>query len=218
LEPRPGDGGYKWRDNRCEGVFDRNVSGTLDMRLVSFASGLQQLSPNNSQTWKLTWTAPEGLPVEIHAISFRDRHYYRMDTPAPAQGSFDWPTSILRSERLAGSEVGVVALASGKVFKDAFVPLRIQGSSATPELLLAPGTELESVKYAFDALAADGSLRAAANPLKNLGLSFYPPGRAFRVPIPPGLKEGYYRLSVRGPAKTSGTIIEEFVIYWPKAQ
>jgi hypothetical protein len=217
-----GQTGYKWRGDRCEGIFVQPVAGSADFRLVSFSAGLDgSVDIGSTSALKLSWAPPASGDLSLHAASLRSRHYYRMDARRTvAQGvSYNWPTDVLRAENLKPNEIGVVASTQVAGFKDEiYIPLRV-GASSDYKITLLAAAELSEVYISLSRLTPDG--KAVVQVIKKqepLRRAYYPASRGISMPLPAVTVAGYYRLEAAGILKNGGGVNNSWLFYYVPAK
>ena len=216
LKSANGTNGYGWRDDsRCEGLFIQEVAGSGDLRVISFATPIETASLQGAKL-PLAWQAPPAAagPVHIRAASLRSRHYYRMDADAPGAPPFQWPTAVIKSEKLSGEEIALVAWTRVKLFEneDLYLPLRA-GTRTNYALGMLPGAELTELYVSLARLGADGRPAETLKKEEKQPSQYYPAGQRFEVPLGKLPGPGYYRVRVAGLARYGGSVTKSIVIY-----
>jgi hypothetical protein len=199
--------GYGPREDRCEGVYVKQVGGTA-LAIASLTSRFEQYDVDSGKNLRFAWSA-SGDSVRIRVRSIQPDLYYGMDAARPACGkSFEWPIAILSSLKIRQPDIGVLAWSRRKLggeMRDVFIPVGITQSgvpaaSSGYSLVLFPGVKLKEVYLTLGPADADGrqivdSLIKDREPQK---LRFYPPERPIRISIPPLNPPGLYYLEVSG--------------------
>lgn len=125
-----GPRGYAPRGDRCEGTFNREVSGS-SFRVAGFYESFGPFDPAASSL-PLSWTVPDTGLVHVRIRSLREGgELYGMDTQLlPGTTGFAWPTDFLRILRLEPAQLAPAAFLEldGKAV---FLPIRV--SPATDE-------------------------------------------------------------------------------------
>jgi len=87
--PAPGDAGYKWRGDRCEGTYVVRVAGG-NVVPHSFTSGVIALSLAEQQL-TLRWKAPKQEPTVSLQVWSVDKRYRMLKRMPAAEGVYTWP-------------------------------------------------------------------------------------------------------------------------------
>jgi hypothetical protein len=133
---------YRWRTNRCEGLYRTNA-GAGDLELISLLVG--RLTFDLAPGSQLEVVAPElgpliTGPIHVRALAIPARVYYRMDATLSESERLLWPIGdVLAPAQLFASRLGVF----GWVETDServFVPLRVFERGRE---VLAPGQQIE---------------------------------------------------------------------------
>ncbi len=160
------DLGYQLRGDRCEGLYARDVGGSL-LLLVSLTSAFEGYDLNSGENLIVEWNAPLGRHVHLRAYGLRPRLYYRMDTIRPVNNTpYHWPIDLLANFNIPRCDLGVVGWTTSRLGKNErriLLPLHIsQQKRAAPSqgyrLILWPGKELAEVYLSIATVNADGSL------------------------------------------------------------
>jgi hypothetical protein len=111
--------GYRERQGRCEGSYNRPVSASATLLALLAASPADDICGERRTSTHLVWSLPTdaGAPqaVRLQAESLRDRLPYRLETTQPpGSSSFEWPgeTRCSNEVRLRASELAVLARTS----------------------------------------------------------------------------------------------------------
>lgn len=126
-----GPRGYRLRGDRCEGTFDREVSGA-SFRVASFYQSFGPFDPAEGSV-PLTWDTPEPGVVHIRVRSLREGgELYGLDTQLrPGTTTFAWPTDFVRVLRLDPAQLAPAAFLVVDD-KEMYLPLRVTPASAVP--------------------------------------------------------------------------------------
>jgi hypothetical protein len=133
LPPLPGDRGYKFRGNRCEGFYNAPISGR-DIELVALVRGniRYELDPSAViyvQVPKVS-PVPHDSAVSVRAVALALHAYYRMDAVVPAGGVLQWPVKdVLLQAGLGANRIGVFGWLDSGAHR-LFVPLGVTTSTA----------------------------------------------------------------------------------------
>ena len=125
LTPDPGDNGYKWRSNRCEGTYIHKVAGSInEIRIAGFFRTYPDvtISPSVSAL-RGTWSLPaaNSTTIVLRGQSMTSGHSYRIDSQVN-NDSYVWPTDVLRALRIPLNEIGFVAYTSTKANERLYLP------------------------------------------------------------------------------------------------
>jgi hypothetical protein len=130
LKPVPGRIGYGFRDNRCEGIYER-LFGLEGIRVVSFDTGAptEQRVLASRDEFVLAWDPPAAHAGRTMISARSIRHPYRMDaTVLAGTARFGWSAEILANRTIALSDiVAAVSIEQGGL--RVLVPARLPSSS-----------------------------------------------------------------------------------------
>ena len=212
--------GYRQRDDRCEGVYIRNVaSGMLD--IVSFTAHFADFDLQSATAVPLIWYSASPAAVHVRVVSLRDRLYYRMDTLRPeSTDSYLWPTDILSALRLANNELGVLAWTTQQIGNDSrrvYLPVAVGRSAISPtepyQLLLLPERELREVFLTLAPLRSDGSMDTPLVNGQRIRSGYLPAGRPVPVDMPALPVSGLYYLELGARLREGGAATVEMWFY-----
>jgi hypothetical protein len=213
--------GYHLRGDRCEGIYVKDVGGTVlqVVALIESFDDFEHASNNPLIIQWVQWDKSMGAnPVRLRAEGLRRRSYYRMDTVRPADSvSFTWPSDVLSAEKLERQDVGVTAATQatvGGVERNMYLPVRISqhaNASRTDnyKLFVMPGVELEEV---YISLGPVGSRARPQVYIKNnepLHFGYYPSGRAVMITVPELTVSGVYYIQVGAQLRGGGSTTVE---------
>jgi hypothetical protein len=92
--------GYRLREDRCEGIYVRNV-GMTTLLVASLTESFENFNPAASQNLQVDWPALGDNNVRLRAQAFRHKLYYRMDSLRPAgNNSYTWSPNLLATFNL----------------------------------------------------------------------------------------------------------------------
>jgi hypothetical protein len=220
----PGDpNGYRFRGDRCEGIYIREVSGNTTLLVGSFTEAVGEFAPSASGHLKISWAPLVGSVLRLRAQAFRHRLHYRMDAIRSANDtSYLWPSSILAVFNLTKSELGILGATSrrvGTTVRDVFVPLRIgegtQLLAPRRQLVVVPGEQLKEVFVSLKQIAADGTSETRLRQEEPLGKSYYPAGKPIEITLPELVHPGTYRLELGATLSRGGSSTETVWLYLP---
>lgn len=198
--------GYRLRNDRCEGIYIREVAST-PLLVASLTESVEDFDLTVNQNLVVEWTAPGPASADIHlrALALRHRLYYRMDTiRAAGSASYVWPPNLLATLNLHRSDLGIVAWTSyvqGNTKRDVYLPLRIRQQGAANkshgyQLTLLPGVDLAEVFVSLAPTKPDGSPGAFIKKDQALGYGYYPAERGITLSIPELKTPGVYYLEI----------------------
>jgi hypothetical protein len=213
--------GYRLREDRCEGIYIREVAGTT-LLVASLIESFEDFNPSASQNLQVEWPALGDANIRLRAQAFRHRLYYRMDSLRPAGNTtYTWSPNLLAAFNLKKGELGVVARTHFKVGateRDVYLPPRIKQQSKTSEggnyqLVLLPGTEMTEVYLNLAAVKPDGSLGTFLKKDQALGYGYYPAERKITIILPELKTTGIYYLGISAALSGGGSHEEKLWFY-----
>ncbi len=224
LEQPEGDPyGYRLRDDRCEGVYVKQVGSTA-LVVASLTESFEKYDLNSTKDLVLQWKAPGSEAVKLRALGLRRRLYYRMDTIRPTHSqSFRWPLSLLSALEIPRDDLGILCWTQHRMGNkdiDVYVPLRITqmkdgGRSHVYTATLLPGVELSEIYLSLATVGENGAPETFLRDGEALGYNYYPADRRIDIPIS-GLKHpGLYYVEIGAKLKTGGSTTIEFWLYHP---
>jgi hypothetical protein len=206
LRPAKNPLAYGLRQDRCEGIYDKDVAGTT-LYIASLTSRFEEYDPASDRTLHLSWAAPTTGPLSILIRAIQPDMYYRMDTKRPPEArGYDWPTEMLSSLRLRRQDIGALAwtrVKAGTGYLRVYVPLSISkspdtASSSGYDMVVYPVRDLREVYLTLG--PADSFGRPVAEELlkrqEPQKLFFYPAERPIRLSLPKLEAPGLYYLQV----------------------
>jgi len=204
--------GYRFRGDRCEGIYIREV-GSTTLLVASLTQSIEDFDAASGKPLLVEWTPPGNTEIHVRAQALRHRLYYRMDTVRPAgTRSYTWSTSLLSTFNLRKPELGIVGWTRqmvGNAERDVYVPLRISqkatGSTSRPyQLILLPGVELSEVFISLAPVGRDGRPAAFIKTDEPLGYGFYPADRGVAITLPSLRTSGIYYLGIKAMRRAGG--------------
>lgn len=197
---------YGPRGDRCEGVYVKQVGGTV-LSVASLTSVFDNYDLTSPKWLSFAWSAAGDSELRIRVRGIDRDLYYGMDTRRPAgTHTYAWPTNILARLRVTRSRIGALGWTRrsiGGTWRDVYVPLRItqagdEAPNAGYELALFPGTKLKEVYVTLGPAnvagqAEPGELIKDHEPQNQV---FYPPERPIRIRLPPLMPAGLYYLEI----------------------
>jgi hypothetical protein len=211
---------YVLRQDRCEGVYAREVAGET-LLLVSYTDWFEDFVARGDGRLNLEWRAPGNEEILLRAYSLRPHLYYRMDAlRPPGATSYSWPTDVLAALKVGKTDLGVVAMTDvlvGGTKHQMYLPLRISQASTgrTPnrQIILWSDTELSEVYLSVVFVEPGGRSQPYLRQNKALGYGFYPAGRGITVALPEMKTKGIYRVEVGATLRQGGSSTASFWLY-----
>jgi hypothetical protein len=105
TRPRDVPLGYRWRGDRCEGVFAQQVAGE-ELELRSFTRGAGEFDPLRTRAIRLQWRTPGPGDVRVRVRGYSLDPLYGMDATLEDSSHFDWSTEVLGQLRYRASDLG----------------------------------------------------------------------------------------------------------------
>lgn len=130
---------YQPRNNRCEGIFDRQVATAISMQLIGFQRGVSSVvsfAPAGTVQVRVVGRPPNVL---LRATATIPRTNYSMDTEQVEQsGLFSWSSAILANPLLGLSSDRLALLACTNLCRKntgtVYFPVEpVQPRAAVPE-------------------------------------------------------------------------------------
>jgi hypothetical protein len=211
LQPPSDPNGYRLREDRCEGVYIRQVAGETDLSVASLTEFFQDYDLSSGSNLRLDWSH-FAEPLHVRATALRPHTYYRMDSFRPAGSTtYFWKTGVLASLQLGHNDVGIIGWVVRRVGQDTrniYVPLRVSQTgpptrSEAYQLVLYPGADLTEVYLTLAPVRPNGSSGQYLIKNKPLRYHYYPAERGIAVSIPRPAALGVYRLDI-GAALRNG--------------
>jgi len=215
--------GYRFRDDRCEGVYITEVAAPA-LRVVSWTQSLEEFDPAAGKNLVMAWTAPGNAPVHLRAHALKQRLYYRMDAIRPGDSrTYSWPSNLLASLELRTSELGIVAWTSylvGKPSIEVYLPLRVgERRAAVPSggyrLVLLPGVELAEVFISVAHAEPNGLPGASIKKDEPLKHGYYPAEWPILITIAQPVTPGVYYVEIGATLRAGGSSTARIWFYQP---
>lgn len=212
---------YGLRQDRCEGVYAREVAGET-LLLVSYTEWFEDFVALSDGRLNLEWRAPGNEETLLRAYSLRPHLYYRMDAlRSPGATSYSWPTDVLAALKVGKPDLGVVAMTNalaGGTKRQVYLPLRIgppssPGRAPNRQIILWSDTELSEVYLSVALVEPGGRSQPYLRQNKALGYGFYPAGRGITVALPEMKTKGIYRVEVGATLRQGGSSTASFWLY-----
>ncbi len=206
---RTGPYGYTQRQDRCEGLYVREVAGTA-LFMASFTAVFEDFNSDAPEAIQISWPSADNntsLPndsLRILARGIKRDLYYQMDTRrARNSNAYIWPADLLSALQIKKSDVGVVAWAEhsiGEVTRALYVPLHLRQTgldSATGyEVIVFPTVRLEEVYITISRVGSDGYATERLMAEEPLNYGYYPAERPVRIAIGNLNSVGVYELQI----------------------
>jgi hypothetical protein len=216
-------GSAKEQNDRCEGIYVREVAGA-SMLIASFTASFSDFDASIAEPLRIEWPAIPAFsaPVRLRAYGLRQKLYYRMDTAKPPRpGTFTWPTSVLAALNIRRDDVGVVGWTErpvGPTKRNVYLPLRVrqrQASAANDgyRVVLVPGRELSEVYITVATVDAQGKRAKYVRKGVPLQLGYYPAGKAIVVPVTDPGTAGVYYLELAATLRSGGSAAVDLWFY-----
>ena len=123
LIPAKGELGYKQRNNRKEGFYEKSTGGNL--HVVSLLYGTLRFDWNPGVVLEILPPANLKRMVKVRAGAIPLKTYYRMDGTIPPKGNLTWPIGdVVYKAGLKADMIGVFGWI-GSENQKTFVPLKI---------------------------------------------------------------------------------------------
>lgn len=222
---------YQQRGNRCEGLFDPDVSRT-GLQVRSFVAVFEPFAAGEAGDLRVDWVAPPGVGatrLRLRAQTLEPRVHYRMDTRVPAaSGSYRWPGTMLAQLRLPSAAIGLVGWlpladdgsrpAAVAAIDELYLPLRVHHGAPGPftgyRVAVVPTERLRTLAVTVERLAADGHVEATLRS-GELGYGYYPVDLPTEIALEPPPRSGYYRLRMEGRGRRGGIATADVLFFHP---
>ena len=222
IQPQNNPYGYRFRGDRCEGIYVEQVGGE-GLQIASWTESVAAYDLTSARPLVVEWDSPDKTQVRLTAHALRRRLYYRMDALSQAgKQSFRWKVDLLDSLGIGSDELGILAsqnLRAGDATHLVYLPLRIaqtgQPAHASHyDLIVVPGEEVREM-YVTITSAANG-VHAPLKKDEPLGYGYYPAGRAVKIPIARPSSPGVYRVAVGATFRSGAVSTVELWFYNPR--
>jgi hypothetical protein len=206
--------GYRVRGNRCEGVYIKDLSASL--QIVSFTREFETFT-GDDPILHLNWTASSSSQeVHLRANSLRPRLYYQMDSiQPPGSSSYDWDTSVLTALRMTRPELGVVGWTSERIGgreREVYLPVAVTPSQLDKkfsyQVIVVSGVELRELYVSLSLLDKDGSRVASLRKEEPLKAGYYPSEEGIPISLAELKKPGLYLLELGAEFQGGGVSTE----------
>lgn len=212
---------YRQRNDRCEGIYAREVAGDILM-VASLTQAFDDFTPSGDGHLHLSWDLRRPLPVRLSAFSLRPHFYYRMDsTRPPGADTYDWPTDVLAAIHLTKADLGVVATVSLPVAgaaQEVYLPLRIGARSAARQLravqlIVISDVELSEVYVSMALLGTDAQPVRIIRKNQALGYGDYPAQAGIPINLTDLGVAGLYQVDIGATLVSGGSANLRFRFY-----
>jgi hypothetical protein len=195
CEPLPalqGDLGYRLRDDRCEGLYVRDIASNV--RLIALSSTTIVRAPGPG---KLVVSVPSHVPggrYRVRVQSLDPQVNYQLDSWL-SNHTFQWPDTIVAGAPIAREKLGALA------WRAEDTELYVPASTPTAPPVPRKGKPPVAVAFVESTVPIEGftaRLNAESGPPQvPLSSESALPSRLLELSIPAGLKSGVYELWVR---------------------
>lgn len=214
---------YRLRDDRCEGIFIKDVAGG-GLLLASLTASIEAFQPASVNHVEIHWEALTDRTIQIRAYSLRQHLYYRMDTRQSNGASrYMWPTGVLAGTDLKPPDLGVVAwtpYSMGSTTGNLYIPVSIgKGAGVRPgvyRLVFVFPVELSEIYLTVARVGADSHLEQPLRDATPLKYGYYPANRGCAVEVPAPPKPGVYFVEASADILTGGKSSIQFWFYQAK--
>jgi hypothetical protein len=221
IQPPNNPYGYRLRDNRCEGLYTKEV-GLAPLMVASFTKSFDDYDIKSGKNLVVDWSTPKNEPVWIRAHGLRRKLYYRMDTMQTAESKpFYWPTDILAALRILKRDLGVLGWTKhkfGSIEKTIYLPLKLhqEGNIAVTRqysLIIVPGIQVTELYISMASVDPDGNTTSFLRDSEPLGYGYYPAETGIAVSINAPPKAGFYFLEIGAMLSPRGSLAKELWFY-----
>ncbi|MFL5404005.1 MAG: hypothetical protein ACJ8BF_14460 [Gemmatimonadales bacterium] len=208
-----GPHGYTLRNDRCEGIYAQEVSGT-PFWIASLTQTFEDYDPQSGGDLIVAWDNPGTRDVRLRAQGVSHDVFYRMDAiRPPTPPSYRWPSDVLAAQHLPRDDIGVLAWTPyqvGGTERQLFLPLRIRQrkpaeSSSIYTLVLFPTTELREVYISLDLMGADGRPKKSVRKNKPLAYGYYGAEAPVSIQLGDLSEAGIYHLEIGADLAEGGS-------------
>jgi hypothetical protein len=225
VQPSDDPQGYRLRGDRCEGIYVREVAGSLALVVVSFTESFEDFDPSSTKNIEIEWArfGSESIRLRAHGLTYK--LHYRMDAiRSPEETTYVWSSNLLGALGIRKQDIGIVGRTIQSVNgtkREVYLPLRISqqanpARSPTYRLVLLPGEELKDVLLSLAQLGRDGRGDVYLQKDKPLGYSYYPAERPVSILLPELNTPGVYRLDIGAVLARGGSSAETIWFYHSK--
>lgn len=216
--------GYRLRGDRCEGIYIREVAGSLALSVVSFTESFEDFDPASSKNLRVEWPRFGNESMRLRAQGLTYKLHYRMDAIRPPGGTtYLWPSSLLGALGIKKSDIGIVGRTTQWVDgtkREIYLPLRItqEPNTASPRnyrLVLLSGEELKDVLLSLALVGQGGRGDAYLQKNKPLEYSYYPAEKPIPILLPELKAPGIYRLEIGAILARGGSSAATVWFYHP---
>jgi hypothetical protein len=125
LQATPDALGYRYRSNRCEGLYNSNVSSGDGLQVVSLLAGELNFSLAPTVVLEVSPVTDFHSAINVRAVPLPIKTYYRMDATIQHGDTLLWPVAdVLYRIRLPSTRLGVYGWYGAEDDKT-FVPLLV---------------------------------------------------------------------------------------------
>ena len=207
---------YRSRDDRCEGLFVRQVSGRVRVTSLHFTP--KAFPAGVGDTVQLSWHVSRSRQTHVRAVSLKPKLYYRMDTLRPSGvTSYGWPTDLLERVGLSAQDVGLLSWHEVDIAGTEtrlFSPISFDGSFGDLEIVLVPDVALDEIYVSLVPLDEAGRAGEYVFADKPLDYGVYPEERPISVKLPSLGGPGVYRAEINAVFLNGGTASPDVLFYY----
>lgn len=209
--------GYRWRGDRCEGVFFQPVAGEA-LELRSFTRGVPSFDAQRSDSIALRWPVVASGGVRLRVRGYSLDPLYGMDAvPMPPSRQFNWATSVVGPLRYRPADLGFLAWESVTeqgTERRIYLPIEVGAvvvERAPYHLAVVGVTTLSKVTWrALPLLEGQSSIADATSDSVS---GRFPPQEPVLLEVVPRGPAGTYRLEITARG-TDGRVFSSPVVYF----
>jgi len=220
VQPQPW--GYKKRGaDRCEGQYfeQTGLDTASKLRVVSLIDWFGELDPLTDDPLVVEWIPPgKASLVHLTARSLKPEQYYQMDAEiGPGRASYQWPTDVLRDERLRVRPRDLVVIA--RTADDVLLPVTLHRAKDRPPahrqpyLMIIPTAEPTEIFLTVTALDASRKEKRKVTVNQPLKQGFYAEGQEITIPLP-FTERGLYRVHLGAQLTGGGSTSLPFLVFY----
>jgi hypothetical protein len=208
----PGLNGYRWRDDRCEGIYVPGVSGEGSFLIASISRVRSAHISAAERSILLQWKAEaDHTALHIRAYPLRPDLHYQMDTlQRLGVRRYRWPSRVLADLDIDFSDIGVVAWEIRSFHGqrvNAYIPITIGNDSSAfvePRLTALPGREMREVYVTVARLDDKGSVVRVIRDRRALNRGSYAAQTSIEISLPELRSPGLYGIQLEGEVQGEG--------------
>ena len=161
LIPEDSNFGYKQHSNRCEGFYNPQLSGNL--QVVSFIMGGEvKFTWDEKTLLAVSRIDKSEFPINIRAVSLQRNVFYRMDAVLAGDDSLDWPIApYIYHRNIKPDQLGVYGW-SGEEYDKVSSPVIVKQKDGTVSheqiLILKICTVLDLTHFRWNLMHLSGPI------------------------------------------------------------